>query len=140
MTEAMFVALASAAVSLFGAAAGVLTALITSKHSATARLQEVSVNAVLEKRIAAYSSFLNACIEFEKDFENKDRLASLLSSLNVALVTSTEATCDLMLLYQGQLVALAFRTQETRDIKRRMIASMQNDLRTIQKPKIKRCW
>lgn len=138
ITETIFVALITASVSIAGAAAGVITALITSKLSASARLSEIAVQAVLNAQIEKYSAFLDACIAFEQNFESPDAKASMISSLNTASVIASEKTAKLMVVYHCQLLALDFRSENTRQAKHELLSSMQADIHTIRRPKIRK--
>lgn len=138
LTETVFVAILTASVSFVGAAAGVITALITSKLSASARLREISVQASMTAQIEKYSQFLDACVEFEKDYESNDAKASMVSALNTASVVASAKTAKLMVIYECQLLALDFRSDNTRRAKHELLSSMQADIHTIRRPKIKK--
>lgn len=138
ITETVFIAIITASVSFVGAIAGIITALITSKLSANARLREISIQAALSAQIEKYTQFLNACIEFEKDYDNLEAKANLISALNSASVVSSKNTAKSMAIYHGQLLALDFRSESTRRAKHELLASMQADIHIIRKPVIKR--
>ena len=114
ITETIFVALITASVSIAGAAAGIITAMITSRFSANARLSEIAVQAALNAQIEKYSSFLDSCITFEQNFESLDAKAAMISALNTASVVASEKTTKLMVIYHCQLLALDFRSENTR--------------------------
>lgn len=137
-TETVFVAIITASVSIAGALAGIITALITSKISANARLSEIAVQAALNAQIEKYSAFFDACITFEQNYESLEAKAAMISALNMASIVASERTAQLMMIYQGQLLALAFRSEDTRRARKELLASMQSDTHIIRRPKIKR--
>ena len=136
ITETVFIAMLTASVSLVGAVAGIITALITSRISASVRLQELSVQASLAARIEKYGLFLDACIEFEKDFDNLEKKATMISALNMASVVAEEKTAKLMVVYQSQLLNLNFKSEKTQYAKHELLTAMQSDIHTITMPKI----
>lgn len=138
ITETVLIALITASVSFVGAVAGIITALVTSKLSANARLREISIQAALNAQIEKYTQFLNACIEFEKNLDNLEAKANLISALNSASVVSSESTAKSMVIYHGQLLAHDFRSENTRRAKFELLANMQSDIHTVRKPAIKR--
>lgn len=138
LTETIFIAIITASVSFVGAIAGIITALITSKLSANARLSEIAVQASINAQIEKYSAFLDTCIAFEQNFESPDAKAAMISALNTASVVASEKTAKLMVIYHCQLLALDFRSENTRQAKHNLLSSMQSDTHTIRRPKIKR--
>lgn len=138
ITETAFVATLTASVSLVGALAGIITSLITSRISASVRLQEISLQASIAARIEKYGLFLDACIEYEKDFDNLEKKADMISALNVASVVAEEKTAKLMVEYLSQLLNTDFRSQRTRYVKDRLLAAMQSDIHTVTIPQIVR--
>lgn len=138
ITETVFVAILTASVSIVGAVSGVITALITSKLSASARLSEIALQSSLNAQIEKYSRFLDACVAFEKDYESNDAKAAMVSALNTASVVASAKTAKLMVIYECQLLALDFRSDTTRQSKHELLSSMQADIHTIRRPKIKK--
>lgn len=138
ITETVFVAILTASVSIVGAVSGVITALITSKLSASARLSEIALQSSLNAQIEKYSRFLDACVAFEKDYESNDAKAAMVSALNTASVVASAKTSKLMVIYECQLLALDFRSDNTRQAKHELLSSMQADIHTIRRPKIKK--
>lgn len=138
ITETVFVAILTASVSIVGAVSGVITALITSKLSASARLSEIALQSSLNAQIEKYSRFLDACVAFEKDYESNDAKAAMVSALNTASVVASAKTSKLMVIYECQLLALDFRSDTTRQAKHELLSSMQADIHTIRRPKIKK--
>ena len=136
MSETVTVSLITFLAALVGSLSGVLTAFISSKIAAKAKLQEVSVQTIVNARILKYEDFISTCVRFEKDFTNHERIAEMIISINAASIVSSAETAKLMKLYVCQLQELMFTKEETAIIKSEMLESMQKDLQTFKKPTV----
>ncbi len=133
-TETIIVAVITFASGLFGALLGFMGNLICARINAKTKFGE----SIYLSRSSAYKKFLDAAIDFEKNFYDLEKLSALYSARNTADLMASEPTRLIISDFMEKMQNRDFISEDSRHIRLKLVAAMQKDLLNIPTVKVRK--
>lgn len=133
-TETIIVAVITFASGSIGALLGVIGSVISARINAKTKFGE----SLYLSRSSAYKNFLDAAVDFERNFNDLEKLSVLHSARNAADLMASELTRQRISDFMEKIQSRDFMSDDSRRIRCELVVAMQKDLLNLPKVKIRK--